>query len=763
MTQPHPLTQSMNPEQTAAITAGDGPVLVLAGPGSGKTSVLTRRIAYLIRDMQVPHHKIMAVTFTNKAAGEMRERVENLLGDRLRGLQIGTFHATCARFLRMEAESAGYKQDYAIYDSDDQQSLIKQVMATLSLDTKKFNPRAILGQISKAKNEMMLPHEYPAMDYFSEVTKRIYEEYQKSLKKANAMDFDDLLLNMVLLMKSNQVVREKYQNRFHYVLVDEFQDTNTVQYQLVKLFSEPQNNVFVVGDEDQAIYAFRGADYRNVLRFRENYPDPVVILLEQNYRSTQNVLDVARAVIDNNHNRTPKALHTDKGAGDNVMVYEAYDERYEAEYIIEHIHNMQIDGGYDYKDFAVMYRTNAQSRAIEQAFINHSIPYTLVGGVGFYKRREVRDMLAYLRVIQNPDDRVSFQRVINVPKRGIGKKSVQSFHDWVIQEDITYTEAFDKLLNGEPSSLSSSAKKKIMGFAEKLKVWQEIAETGNLLNLFDTVTSQIGYHLYLDDISKMPEEAIDRSDNVRELRGLLQQSTDIEQPLHEFLAEQSLVSDVDSLKDDTDAVTLLTLHAAKGLEYPNVFITGLETGVLPHFRSFEEPEGIEEERRLFYVGVTRAKERLFLSYAFTRALYGGFGEKTSPSEFLGDIPIDLLDGSPTTLLGLRKAQSYDSQIQWKPAPSGKESRLARDMKTNTVSKSEPKPISKLRGKIVQFPGTQEPEKPESPFRFGVRVYHPKFGEGKVMGVMHDMVDVMFDGHSLPKKIFADAQGFKVIQ
>jgi DNA helicase II / ATP-dependent DNA helicase PcrA len=763
MTQSHPLTQSMNPEQTAAITAGDGPVLVLAGPGSGKTSVLTRRIAYLISDMQVPHHRIMAVTFTNKAAGEMRERVENLLDDRLRGLQIGTFHATCARFLRMEAESAGYKKDYAIYDSDDQQSLIKQVMATLNLDTKKFNPRAILGQISKAKNEMMLPHEYPAMDYFSEVTKRIYEEYQKSLKNANAMDFDDLLLNMVLLMKSNQVVREKYQNRFHYVLVDEFQDTNTVQYQLVKLFSEPQNNVFVVGDEDQAIYAFRGADYRNVLRFRQSYPDMEVILLEQNYRSTQNVLDVARAVIDNNHNRTPKALHTDKGAGDNVMVYEAYDERYEAEYIIENIHNMQIDGGYDYKDFAVMYRTNAQSRAIEQAFINHSIPYTLVGGVGFYKRREVRDMLSYLRVIQNPDDRVSFQRIINVPKRGIGKKSVQSFHDWVIQEDITYTEALDKLLNGEASSLSSSAKKKITGFAEKIKVWQDIAETGNLLNLFDTVTSQIGYHLYLDDISKMPEEAIDRSDNVRELRGLLQQSTDIEQPLHEFLAEQSLVSDVDSLKDDTDAVTLLTLHAAKGLEYPNVFITGLETGVLPHFRSFEEPEGIEEERRLFYVGVTRAKERLFLSYAFTRALYGGYGEKTSPSEFLGDIPIDLLDGSPTTLLGLRKAQSYESQIQWKPAPSGKESRLSRDMKTNTVSKSEPKPNSKLRSKIVQFPGTQEPENDPSPFKFGVRVYHPKFGEGKVIGVMHDMVDVMFDGQSLPKKIFADAEGFKVVQ
>ena len=468
-------------------------------------------------------------------------------------------------------------------------------------------------------------------------------------------------------------------------------------------------------------------------------------------------------MIDNNHNRTPKALHTDKGKGDNVMVFEAYDERYEAEYIIEHINNMRNEEGFDYKDFAVMYRTNAQSRAIEQAFISDSIPYTLVGGVGFYKRREVRDMLSYLRVIQNPDDRVSFERIINVPKRGIGKKSIQDFNDWVTRENITYTEALNRLLDGEPTALSSSTKKKITGFAEQLTIWQEIADTGNLLNLFDNITAQIGYHLYLDDISKTPEEATDRSDNVRELRGLLQHATEFDQPLHEFLAEQSLVSDVDSLKEDTDAVTLLTLHAAKGLEYPIVFITGLETGVLPHFRSFEEPEGIEEERRLFYVGVTRAKERLLLSYAFTRALYGGFGEKTSPSEFLGDIPVHLLDGSPTTLLGLRKAQSYESQIKWTPDPSPRESRLARDMKANTVSKSEPKSSSKLRSKIVQFPGSQQAEESESPFRFGVRVYHPKFGEGKVMGVMHDMVDVMFEGQSLPKKIFADADGFTVIQ
>jgi len=754
----HPLTDGMNPQQAQAITAGDGPVLVLAGPGSGKTSVLTRRIAYLISEGHVPAHRMMAVTFTNKAAGEMRERVERLLDDKLRGLQIGTFHATCARFLRMDAESIDYKQDYVIYDSDDQQRLIKAVMQRLNIDSKKFNPRAVLGSISKAKNEIILPQDYPAMDYFSEVVKRVYEAYQVALRSANAMDFDDLLLNMVLLLRHNEVVRQKYQSRFHYVLVDEFQDTNKVQYELVKYFAAPQNNVFVVGDEDQAIYAFRGADYRNVLRFRDSYPDPTVILLEQNYRSTQTILDVARAVIDHNVNRTPKALHTDKGKGDLINLYEAYDERYEAEYVLDQIHQLRMDEGYDYKDFAVMYRTNAQSRAMEQAFINASVPYTLVGGVGFYKRREVKDMLAYLRVVQNPDDNVSLDRIINVPKRSIGKKSWQSFQDWVRQAGITNAEAFERLLDGDPAGLSNSVRKKFTEFAQLLHEWRDIAETGNLLTLFDNITASLGYYLYLDDISKSPEETVDRADNVRELRGLLMYATEYEQPLHEFLAEQSLVADVDSLKDDNDAVTLMTLHAAKGLEYPVVFVTGIETGILPHFRSLEELEGIDEERRLFYVGVTRAKEKLYLTYAFRRALYSGGGNKTEASEFLGTIPVHLLDGSPTTLANVRSSQNYADQFRWN-SPTPKESRLTRDLREQKVTRSNGD--SKLKDKIIPFPDGR-PEKPASKFSFGQRVYHPMFGEGKVMGVMHDMVDVIFDNEPLPKKILADADGFEIL-
>ena len=621
----HPLTEGMNRQQQRAITAGDGPVLVLAGPGSGKTAVLTRRIAWLIRERQVPHHRIMAVTFTNKAAGEMRNRVEALLGEHLRGLQVSTFHSACARFLRREAESAGYRPDYVIYDSDDQVALVKTVVKSLGIDPKKYNPRAILAKISSAKNEIILPAEFRSGDYFSEIVKQVYGAYQAALREANAMDFDDLLLNMVLLLRGNDHLRRAYQERFEYVLVDEFQDTNHVQYELVKLLAAPHNNVFVVGDEDQAIYAFRGADYRNVLRFQASFSDAAVVLLEQNYRSTQNILDVARAVINRNRNRTPKALHTDLGRGALVSVFEAYDERYEAESVLEQIHRLRAQHELAYKDFAVMYRTNAQSRAMEQAFVNATVPYTLIGGVGFYKRREVKDLLAYLRLIHNPDDRVSFERIINVPARGIGKKSLEAFLNWIARDGLTISDALNRLFYDDPVPLSTAATKKFARFAEMLSSWQELAKRGDLLTMFDQITAQTRYYLHLDDTSKLPEEAADRADNVRELRGLLQYALEDEQPLHEFLAEQSLVADVDSLDADTDAVTLMTLHAAKGLEFPVVFITGLEGGVLPHFRSFEEIGGIEEERRLFYVGVTRAKESLYLSYAFRRALYSGTG------------------------------------------------------------------------------------------------------------------------------------------
>jgi DNA helicase-2/ATP-dependent DNA helicase PcrA len=754
----HPLIEGMNRQQQRAITAGDGPVLVLAGPGSGKTAVLTRRIAWLIREHRVPHHRIMAVTFTNKAAGEMRSRVEALLGEHLRGLQASTFHSACARFLRREAESAGYRPDYVIYDSDDQVALVKAVVKNLGIDPKKYNPRAILAKISSAKNEMILPADFRSGDYFGEIVKQVYAAYQRALREANAMDFDDLLLNMVLLLRGNDHLRRAYQDRFAFVLVDEFQDTNQVQYELVKLLAAPQNNVFVVGDEDQAIYAFRGADYRNVLRFQESFRDAAVILLEQNYRSTQNILDVARAVIDRNRNRRPKALHTDLGRGALVSVFEAYDDRYEARSVLEQIHRLRAQHELDYKDFAVMYRTNAQSRAMEQAFVNATVPYMLIGGVGFYKRREVKDLLAYLRLIHNPDDRVSFERIINVPARGIGKKSLEAFLNWVTRDGLTIGDALNRLFYDDPAPLSSAAKKKFAAFAEMLTGWQELAKHGDLLTMFDKITAQTRYYLHLDDTSKLPEEAVERADNVQELRGLLQYALEDDQPLHEFLAEQSLVADVDGLKDDNNAVTLMTLHSAKGLEFPVVFITGLEAGILPHFRSFEEIGGIEEERRLFYVGVTRAKEGLYLSYAFRRALYSGTGGISSPSEFLADLPPRLLDGSPTTLASLRRAQSLEAQTQWTGAPRPL-SRLERDLQTGGVSTGN----SELRKKIIPFPGTSAKADAKPEFKPNMSVTHPQFGLGKIIGLEGDggIVSVLFDKHGL-KKILADAEGFRAL-
>ncbi len=754
----HPLLEGMNCQQAAAITAGDGPVLVLAGPGSGKTSVLTRRIAWLIREHRVPHHRIMAVTFTNKAAGEMRSRVEALLGDRLRGLQIGTFHATCARYLRREAERAGYRPDYVIYDSDDQVALVKRVVKQVGIDPKRYNPRAILSKISGAKNEMIPPAQFQALDYFGEIVKQVYTGYQQALLDANAMDFDDLLLNMVNLMRDNAELRAYYQDRFAYVLVDEFQDTNQVQYELVRQFAAPQNNVFVVGDEDQAIYAFRGADYRNVLRFQETYTEASVILLEQNYRSTQNILDVARAVIDRNRNRTPKALHTELGRGETATVFEAFDERYEASEVLERIRQLRTDKGLDYKDFAVMYRTNAQSRAMEQAFVKAAIRTQLVGGVGFYKRREVKDLLAYLRIIHNPDDRVSFERIINVPARGIGVKSREAFLNWVAREGLSIANALNHVYYDDPTPLGSAAKKKFAAFAEMLSAWQEMAKVGDLLAMFDRITAQTGYYLHLEDISKIPEEAVERADNVRELRGLLQYALEYEQPLHEFLAEQSLVADVDSLKEDTDAVTLMTLHAAKGLEFPVVFITGLETGILPHFRSFEEVGGLEEERRLFYVGVTRAKRLLYLSYAFRRALFSGSGGIAAPSEFLADLPPHLLDGAPTTLATLRRSQSIESQTQWQRDPQPL-SRLQRDLRSGSVST----PNEELRKKIIPFPGLPKTGENATAFKVNMSVKHPRFGLGKVIGVegKSGIVSVLFDEHG-SKKILADAEGFTAL-
>ncbi|MXX52012.1 MAG: AAA family ATPase [Chloroflexi bacterium] len=738
----HPLLDGLNPEQAAAITADLGPTLVLAGPGSGKTNVLTRRIAWLIQEHNLPHHRIMAVTFTNKAAGEMRSRVEKLLGSKLRGLQIGTFHSTCARFLRRDAPILGYRDNWVIYDSDDSQRLIKAIVAELGYAPKENPARRINNRISAAKNEMILPANYQAMSRFDERVARIYAAYQQALQAANAMDFGDLLLNMALLLQRSEERRKDYQDRFLAVLVDEFQDTNTVQYQLVKLLSAPQQFVFVVGDEDQAIYRFRGADYRNLLRFRKDYPQSTVILLEQNYRSTQTILDVAGAIISNNRNRTAKNLHTSRGQGEPIAVHEAYDEQYEADFVLEQVRRLRDSASIAYSDIAVIYRTNAQSRAFEEAFIRARLPYILLSGFGFYQRREIKDLLAYLRLIYNPDDRVSFERIINTPARAIGKKSLQEFADWITREDLALSDALNLLYYDDFNPLSRTVKRKFREFSQLLSAWRDMAQPGGLGDLFQHIVAQTRYDLHLEKTSQHEDEALDRAQNLSEFYGMLLNADEIGQSLHDFLDERSLYTTADSLEDDDDKVRLSTFHSIKGLEFPAVFITGLEQDNLPHRNAIAEGiEGIEEECRLFYVGITRAEDHLFLSYALQRRPFGG-SSINGTSQFLSDLPAHLLDGSPLTLAYLRQARAATAPTQWEPR--------------HPIFERKPKPIAPSANPTIraQFAAFKAPQKPT--LRVGGRATHKQFGDGLVIGIEStgDIASVLFDQSEL-KKVFAE--------
>jgi DNA helicase-2/ATP-dependent DNA helicase PcrA len=765
------ITDGLNDPQRAAVTAGQGPVLVLAGPGSGKTRVLTHRIAFLVQEMGVSPASMMAVTFTNKAAGEMRARVERLLGGRLSGLNIGTFHSLCARILRREHQHTPYSSDYLIFDTDDQVSAIHQALGELGIDPKRFPPRQVLNRISAAKNELLTPQQYPATDYMGEVVRRVYERYQAILLDNDALDFDDLLMVTAGLLRESPEVRQKYQRIMEWVLVDEFQDTNTAQYQLIKHMAAPQNNLFAVGDEDQGIYAFRGADWRNVNQFQRDYPQAQVILLEQNYRSTQTILDAARAVIDRNPNRTKKALFTDHGRGERIELYEGYNDEFEARYVADKIDELLRDSrrlssdvrrrdgaAYQYSDFAVMYRTNALSRALEEVFVRQGVPYRLIGGVGFYKRREVRDLIAYLRVVNNPSDKLSFGRIVNTPKRGIGDKSLAEFVSQATKNGWGYDTALEKVVTGELQL--GRATRAFTEFGQLVLKWRAfLRANGDYPALFDLIHADVGYGLYLNEISETPEETREREENVKALRGVLAQNHQEGRTLGEFLSENALMSDLDD-SDDTnkDRVTLMTLHAAKGLEFPVVFIVGCEDGILPHSRAFEEGEdSLAEERRLFYVGITRAEERLFLSYAFRRALYGGQAQVNTPSKFLRDVPPDTLTGQTTRVYLNSSAQSYREQTTWersKPAaPSspptnrtfltGGESRPARPVNPPPPEGTH---TAGIRSKIVPFPSSAAGGD-DSGFKAGDRVRHNTFGEGTVLEVKgrgaHAMVKVVF--------------------
>ena len=656
------LLTDLNPQQQQAVMANGGPVLVLAGPGSGKTRVLTHRIAYLIDTLGVHPHKILAVTFTNKAAREMESRVVQLLGEAAQGLTLGTFHATCARVLRREAEHLPFDANFVIYDTDDQLDLVKRALEDLNVDDKKFRPQSVHASISNAKNELLTPDDFPVQNYRDEVVGRVYRRYQELLLTNNALDFDDLLLWMAHLLEHFPAVREKYARRYEHILVDEFQDTNLAQYNLLKHMASFHHNLFVVGDTDQSIYRWRGADYRNVLRFEQDFTDAQVILLEQNYRSTQSILDVAMAVIDRHPYRIPKRLFTERGGGEKVTLHETYDDSEEADYVIQTIRKSIAAGESRAGDFAIMYRTNAQSRVLEEAFLQAGLPYKLVGAQRFYGRREVKDIIAYLRLVNNPNDEVSLLRVINTPPRGIGIKTVVGLRTQAKVAGLTPGELLLALargleLKGEVT-LTGRIAAVLSHFGGLFTRWRALLPELAPLQLMDEVLQGIDYRAYIDDDS---EEGRERWDNILELRRLAAEFQG--QGLDAFLERVALVSDQDTLVEGSNVPTLLTLHAAKGLEFPVVFIVGLNDGTLPHSRSFEDPEAMHEERRLLYVGITRAKDRLYLVYPQTKRAFG-YAEPTEPSRYLEDIPAKIIDARIPQVLGKGLLPLANTSERW---------------------------------------------------------------------------------------------------
>ena len=642
---------SLNKEQAEAVKRTEGPVLILAGAGSGKTRVITHRIAYLLDECGVNPWNILAITFTNKAAGEMRERVDKLIGFGAESVWISTFHSMCVRILRRHIENLGYESSFTIYDTDDQKSLMKEVCKYLKIDTKDLREREILGEISSAKNELMTPllyrEENEGLGFRYVRIADAYEEYQKRLKKNNALDFDDLLMKTVELFHSHDEILASYQNRFRYIMVDEYQDTNNAQFELVRLLAGKHRNLCVVGDDDQSIYAFRGANIRNILDFEKVYPDAFVVKLEQNYRSTQNVLDAANAVIRNNTGRKAKSLWTDRGEGTKIHLREFTTARDEAAFVADDIaEKCRSDRHLSYGDFAVLYRTNAQARALEERFVLTGIPYNVVGGTNFYDRREIRDMIAYLKTVENGQDEIAVRRVLNVPKRGIGLTTIGRLADYAVARDITFFEAMERCRN--ITSLGR-ATVKIESFVSLILQLREFKESHGLADLLREIIDKTDYNNYL--LSSDDEDGEDRISNIDELISKIAdyEETAEEPTLSGFLEEVALVSDLDNAEDGSEKVLLMTLHSAKGLEFPQVYLTGLEDGIFPSYMVINsgDEEAEEEERRLAYVGITRAKDDLTLTYSRSRLLRGEV-QYNPPSRFLEEIPEELIDSGDDT-------------------------------------------------------------------------------------------------------------------
>jgi DNA helicase-2/ATP-dependent DNA helicase PcrA len=638
-----PLLEHLNPVQSEAVLHTEGPVLIVAGAGSGKTRALTHRIAYLIREHGVNPYSVLAITFTNKAAREMAQRVEELLGELIaKGMWILTFHSACVRILRREHKHLGLPSSFTIYDEGDTERLITNVLRDLNLDVKRFPPRAMSAAIGKAKDHVLSAAEFTAGagNFYEETIAKVYSAYEERKRAAGALDFDDLIGETVRLFREHPEVLEHYQERFRYVLIDEYQDTNRAQYELVNLLAAKYRNVCVVGDADQGVYSWRGATIQNLLDFERDYPDAAVFLMEQNYRSTSNILAVANALIEHNVQRKPKSLWTETEGGELAVRFRADDEHEEALFVAEETHRLVDEEGFRYTDIAVFYRTNAQSRVLEDVFMRAGTPYRVVGGVRFYQRKEVKDVLAYLRLLVNPQDVVAARRVINTPKRGIGDATVAALEGFAAVEGVPFLEAARRV--DEVASLAARAKGAVAGFVEIMDVRQAAFDSGAApQRMVEAAATESGYLIELE--TERTVEAEGRIENLRELGGVAAEfeQRDPNGSLSDFLEQVSLVGEQDEYDEEAGSVTLMTLHNAKGLEFPVVFIIGLEDGVFPHYRSMGDQSELEEERRLLYVGVTRARQRLYLTHAWSRSLFGATSYNP-PSRFLGEIPSELV-------------------------------------------------------------------------------------------------------------------------
>lgn len=723
---------TLNDRQKEAVFQTEGPVLILAGAGSGKTRALTHRVAYLIDEMGVNPWNILAITFTNKAAGEMRERVDDIVGFGSEAIWVATFHSTCVRILRRHIDCLGYETNFTIYDPDDVKSVIKDICKRLDIDTKLLKEKTLIGHISSAKNELISPMEYElnaytSADFLRKKIAAVYKEYELTLKKNNALDFDDLIMKTVELFKARPDVLQYYQERFRYIMVDEYQDTNTAQFELIRLLADRYRNLCVVGDDDQSIYKFRGANIRNILDFEQVYQDAVVVKLEQNYRSTQNVLDAANAVIGNNQRRKPKSLWTEKGKGNRIHLRQFENAYEEAEYIATDIRRKALNGEFEFRDCAILFRTNAQARMLEEKLIMDSVPYDVVGGTNFYSRKEIKDVLAYLKTIDNGRDDVAAKRIINIPKRGIGATTIAKVDDYATMKGISF---FDALCECEQILSIGKAGEKLKSFAIMIQAFKSKAQYYTLEDLVNDILETIGYTDYVEE-NEDEEIAKDRIDNVNEfISKVVDFEQTHEQPtLSELLEEIALVADIDGVSGEDNKVLLMTLHSAKGLEFPCVYLAGMEDGIFPSSMSIssQDPiEAIEEERRLAYVGITRTMEELTLTYAKSRMLRGET-QYNPVSRFIREIPKELMDNTPPA----SKRMALDEVIDFRPKAT---------IKPKATAYADRPFIVKTMGDMAQTKEMEGFATRALEYEEGDRVSHQKYGEGIVKAISREPRD-----------------------